>query len=67
MKKIAIIAWHIRLFGQKNDLPSAQFRSLLLRLISDKDHEKVFDIVSKVDKSFKRDHSYRGRSASQVP
>ena len=50
----------------KTDLPSAQFRSLLLRLIGDKDHEKVFDIVSKVEKSFKRDQSDTG-STSRIP
>jgi hypothetical protein len=36
----------------KVHLPSEHFRSLILRLIGDKDHEKVFDIVAKVEKNF---------------
>ena len=30
---------------ERMDFPKDQFRSLLLRLIGDKDHEKVLDIV----------------------
>ena len=33
---------------ERMDLPKDQFRSLLLRLIGDKDHEMVLDIFSKV-------------------
>ena len=33
---------------ERMDLPKDQFWSLLLRLIGDKDHEKVLDIISKV-------------------
>jgi hypothetical protein len=60
----------------KTDLPSAQFRSLLLRLIGDKDHEKVFAIVSKVEKSFQRDQRstsstvhvpFAGRGLARAP
>ena len=40
---------------ERMDLPKDQFRSLLLRLIGDKDHEKVLDIVSKVGKHYRRD------------
>ena len=35
----------------KVDIPTDQFRSLLLRLFGDKEHEKIFDIVTKVEKS----------------
>ena len=35
---------------ERMDVPKDQFRSLLLRLIGDKDHENVLDIVSKVEK-----------------
>lgn len=37
------------------DLPKDQFRSLLLRLIGDMDYENVLDIVSKVEKHYRRD------------
>ena len=47
---------------EKMDLPKHQFRSLLLRLIGDKDHEKVLDIVSKVEKHYRRDS--RGKSGA---
>ena len=39
----------------KIDLPPGHFRGLLMRLIGDKDHEKVFDVLSKVEKSYDRD------------
>lgn len=35
------------------DLPKDLFWSLLLRPIGDKDHEKVLDIVSKVEKHYR--------------
>lgn len=38
---------------ERMDLPKDQFQSLLLRLIGDKDHEKVLDIVSKVEKHYR--------------
>ena len=37
----------------KLDVPSDQFRSLVLRLSGDKDHEKIFDCVSKVEKHYR--------------
>lgn len=37
----------------KLDVPSDQFRSLVLRLLGDKDHEKIFDCVSKVEKHYR--------------
>jgi hypothetical protein len=60
MTKTIIIAWRIKTIRAENDLPSSPF-------IGDKDHEKVFNIVRKVETRFKRDKSYRGRSASRVP
>ena len=40
---------------KRMDLPKDQFQSLLLRLIGDEDHEKVLDIVFKVEKHYRRD------------
>ena len=37
----------------KLDVPSDQFRSLVLRLLGEKDHEKIFDCVSKVEKHYR--------------
>ena len=34
----------------KMDIPHDQLKSLVLRLLGDKDHEKVFDVVTKVEK-----------------
>jgi hypothetical protein len=36
------------------EVPPVQFRALLLRLLGDKDQERVLDIVSKVEKHFTR-------------
>ena len=47
---------------ERMDLPKDQFLSLLLRLIVDKDHENVLDIVSKVEKHYCRD--VRGKSGA---
>ena len=52
------VAYHTA--RERMDLPKDQFRSLLLRLIGDKDHEKVLDIVSKVEKHYCQDS--RGKS-----
>lgn len=38
----------------KVELPTEHFRGLLLRLVGDKDHEKVFDAVAKVEKQFRQ-------------
>ena len=46
----------------KLDVPSDQFRSLVLRLLGDKDHEKIFDCVSKVEKHY-RPRSFDGATA----
>lgn len=48
----------------KMDLPKDQFRTLVLRLLGDKDHERVFDIVLKVDKQFKRGSRPSGTQGS---
>ena len=34
-------------------MPRDQFRSLVLRLLGDKDHEKIFDCVAKVEKHYR--------------
>ena len=39
---------------EKMEVPPVQFRALLLRLLGDKDQERVSDIVSKVEKHFTR-------------
>lgn len=39
---------------RKMDVPHDQLKSLILRLLSDKDHEKVFDVVAKVGKHYRR-------------
>lgn len=37
----------------KLDVPRDQFRSLVLRLLGNKDHEKIFDCVAKVEKHYR--------------
>ena len=44
----------------KLDLPSDQFRSLVLLVLGDKDHGKIFDCVTKVEKH------YRPRSPTAI-
>jgi RNA polymerase-interacting CarD/CdnL/TRCF family regulator len=39
---------------EKVDLPKEQFHTLILRLLGDKDHDKILDIVSKVEKNFQK-------------
>lgn len=39
---------------EKVHLPTAHFRTLLLRLLGDKTHEKVYEIVTKVEKSYRQ-------------
>ncbi|RUA05686.1 MAG: hypothetical protein DSY43_04135 [Gammaproteobacteria bacterium] len=45
----------------KVDLPTEHFRGLLLRLLGDKVHEKVFETVAKVEKT------YRQRNRAERP
>ena len=35
-------------------MPHDQLKSLVLRLLSDKDHEKIFDVVTKVEKHYRQ-------------
>ena len=44
------------------DVPHDQLKSLILRLLGDKDHEKVFYVVAKVEKHYRRNS--RGGSTS---
>lgn len=45
-----------RTIREKTDLPPQQFRALLLLpLMGDKDHEKVYDIIANVEKNYKRE------------
>ena len=47
----------------KLDVPSDQFRSLVLLFLGDKDHEKIFDCVTKVEKHY-RSRSRDGATAT---
>ena len=38
----------------KMDIPHDQLESLVLRLLGDKDHEKIFDVVTKVEKHYRQ-------------
>ena len=38
----------------KMDVPHDQLKSLILRFLGDKAHEKVFDVVAKVEKRYRR-------------
>ena len=38
----------------KMDMPHDQLESLVLRLLGDKDHEKIFDVVTKVEKHYRQ-------------
>ena len=59
----------------KSDVPSDQFRSLVLRLLGDKDHEKIFDCVTKAEKHYRPRSSdgpqlyplITGKSGTQFP
>ena len=48
-------------------MPKEQFHSLILRLIGDKDHDKVLDIVSKVEKSYKKQFPTNNRRYQSLP
>ena len=47
---------------EKMEIPPVQFRALLLRLLGDKDQERVSEIVSKVEKHFSRHIRLRGHT-----
>ena len=38
----------------KMDVPHDQLKSLIPRLLGNKDHEKVFDVIGKVEKHYRR-------------
>ena len=40
----------------KLELPNDQFRNYIFPLLGDKDHEKVLDVISKVEKSNRRQY-----------
>ncbi|KXJ06331.1 uncharacterized protein LOC110232875 [Exaiptasia diaphana] len=50
----------------KVDLSNEMFRSLLLRLVGDKDHERVFDAVAKVEKSARQKERTRSDRQSDA-
>jgi rubrerythrin len=52
----------------KSDLPQEHFQGLVLRLLGNKDHQKVFDAVAKVEKSMaktltSRTNQYRSNAS----
>ena len=56
----------------KVDLPKEHFWALVLRLLGDKDHTKVYEAVAKVEKAMGSrspwsGSSHRGRSSSNIP
>lgn len=44
-----------------------QFRNFLLPLLGDKDHEKILEIVAKVEKTNRRIHGKQGRATASAP
>ncbi|XP_028406331.1 uncharacterized protein LOC114540259 [Dendronephthya gigantea] len=44
---------------EKVNLPAPQFQMLIRRLLGDKDHDKVLDIVAKVEKTLRKEQSRR--------
>jgi uncharacterized protein (UPF0128 family) len=46
----------------KIDIPKEQFRHLLMRLVGDKDHEKVLDVLRKVEKECNRQSGNRAEA-----
>lgn len=47
------------------DASKRHFKSLALRLLGDKDHEKIVDISAKVAKQFRKEHDEEERDFSQ--
>lgn len=47
----------------KIEMPKEQFRQLLLRLVGDKDHERVLDVVTKVEKAYNKQSKADSRPA----
>ena len=48
-------------------MSTEQFHNFLLPLIGDKDHEKVPEIVAKVEKTNRRTHGKLGRETATAP
>ena len=46
----------------KVELPKEHFRALILRLLGDKDHTKVYEAIAKVEKAMGRAASWSGSS-----
>lgn len=40
------------------ETPKEQFKTLILRLLGDKDHERVLEIAAKVEKSHRKESSH---------
>lgn len=51
----------------KIDLPNEQFRNFLFPLLGDKDHEKILEIVAKVEKTNHHVHGKQGRATAIAP
>jgi hypothetical protein len=52
---------------QKMEVPPQQFRKYLAALLGDKHQEKVFDVLAKVDKSFKLDGELKAQHSNKSP
>ena len=51
----------------KMNQSNEQFRNFLLPLLGDKDHEKILEIVAKVEKTNRRTHGKQGRATATAP
>ena len=51
----------------KMNQSNEQFRNFLLPLLGDKDHEKILEIVAKVEKTNRRIHGKQGRATATAP
>ena len=51
----------------KTDYPKEHFRSLVLRLLGDKDHQAVFDIIGRLEKTMSKRRSAVSVSRSTPP
>ena len=49
----------------KLELPNDQFRNYIFPLLGDKDHEKVLDVISKVEKSNRRQYGRKSNSEAR--
>ena len=51
----------------KMNQSNEQFRNFLLLLLGDKDHEKILEIVARVEKTNRRTHGKQGRATATAP